>query len=133
MNCYETIYIIDAELGEEAEQAAKDRVAELIDQAGGRIYSKENWGKKRLAYEIRKHTKGVYQLIRFICSPEGIAAMERNFRLDEAYLKFLTIRLSDDPDTVGELVEEPQEGEAVAVADAPATDSNGDSKSDSDE
>ncbi len=129
MNCYETIYILDAELGEEAEQAAKDRVAELIDQAGGRIYYKENWGKKRLAYEIRKHTKGVYQLIRFISSPEGIATLERNFRLDEAYLKFLTIRLSDDPETVGEQVETPEEGEAVAVA---ATDAP-EKKSDSDE
>jgi small subunit ribosomal protein S6 len=99
MNCYETIYIMHPDLSEEAEQACRDAVAAIIDKAEGRIYQAENWGKKRLAYDIRKQSKGIYQLIRFVASAEAIAEIERMFRLDESYLKYLILRLNDDPAT----------------------------------
>jgi len=113
MNCYETIFIMHPDLDEAAEQAAKDAVKAIIDEAGGRVYQVENWGKKRLAYEIRKQSKGIYQLIRYIGNAEAVSKMERLFRLDEAYLKFLTLRLKDDPaNAATELVE--TEGVPVA-------------------
>ncbi|MBI5138103.1 MAG: 30S ribosomal protein S6 [Nitrospirae bacterium] len=106
MHCYETIYILHPDLGEEAEQAAKERVAGVVAAAGGRVYHKENWGKKRLAYDVRKQNKGVYQLVRFIGNAAAVAELERQFRLDESFLKFLTIRLKADPATIGDSVTE---------------------------
>ena len=107
MNCYETIYIMHPDLSEEAEQACKDAVAAIIDKAEGRIYQIENWGKKRLAYDIRKQSKGIYQLMRFIGNAESVAEMERMFRLDESYLKYLILRLNDDPATATAVKAEP--------------------------
>jgi len=119
MNCYETIFIMHPDLDEAAEQAAKDAVKAIIDEVEGRIYQVENWGKKRLAYKIRKQSKGIYQLIRFIGNAESVAKMERLFRLDEAYLKFLTLRLKDDPATAGtEVAEATEATDAEAVTEA---------------
>lgn len=116
MHCYETIYILHPDLGEEAEQAAKERVAGIIADAGGRVYHKENWGKKRLAYEIAKQSKGVYQLVRYIGNAAAVAELERQFRLDESFLKFLTIRLKTDPATIGETVTEGGAPQPAAVS-----------------
>ncbi len=116
MNCYECLYIIQPELGDEAEGAARDRVADIIANTGGFIYLRENWGRKRLAYEIRKQNKGVYQLLKFVGTPETLTQMERLFRLDEAYLKYLTLVLREDPATVSELPPESSEDKTTEAA-----------------
>jgi len=100
MHCYETLYIIHPEAGEGGD-TAKGEVEKRITDNGGRIYYRENWGNKRLAYDIAKQSKGNYQLVRYVATPEVLSEMERLFRLDEAYLKFLTIRLKEDPATAG--------------------------------
>jgi small subunit ribosomal protein S6 len=100
MHCYETLYIIHPEAGEGGD-TAKAEVEKRITDNGGRIYYRENWGNKRLAYDIAKQSKGNYQLIHYVASPEALSEMERLFRLDESYLKFLTIRLKEDPATAG--------------------------------
>ncbi|MFQ5507718.1 MAG: 30S ribosomal protein S6 [Leptospirillia bacterium] len=102
MNCYETVFILHPELGEEAVAAAKGKVDESIGKTGGRIYSRENWGRKRLAYTVAKQTRGTYLLVRFIGDGSTVAELERMFRLDEAFLKFMTVRLTTDPATVPE-------------------------------
>lgn len=113
MHCYETIYILHPDLGDEAVATARGKVTDLIDKGKGRLYRRENWGKKRLAYNIAKQTKGNYQLIRYVGDAGIMSTMERVFRLDEAYLKFLTIKLDIDPESVKD--EEPAD-EIVAAA-----------------
>lgn len=111
MHCYETIYILHPDLGDEAVDAAKARVEDALTATGGRIYQRENWGKKRLAYPIAKQQRGFYQLIRFIGDGRGVADIERLFRLDEAFIKHLIVRLKQDPATA-----EAQAEEAAAKA-----------------
>jgi small subunit ribosomal protein S6 len=123
MNCYESIYILHPDLSDEAQDAARGRVTEVINKAGGRLYYREIWGKKRLAYNIAKQSRGIYQLIRFVAPGNTITELERLFRLEEDYLKHLCIRLDVDPDSVGELAEEPEEKrEPSAAAETPAKD-----------
>jgi small subunit ribosomal protein S6 len=97
MHCYETIYIMHPDLGDDAVEAAKAKVDETLGAAGGRIYHRENWGKKRLAYTVAKQQRGIYQLIQFIGSGQNVADLERLFRLDEAYIKHLIVRRKEDP------------------------------------
>jgi small subunit ribosomal protein S6 len=106
MHCYETIFILHPDLSEEDVDAAKGRVEEAIAGTGGRIYRRENWGKKRLAYTVAKQQRGIYQLCRYIGSGQTIADLERMFRLDEAFIKFLTVRLKQDPATAEAQAEE---------------------------
>jgi small subunit ribosomal protein S6 len=100
MHCYETIFILHPDLSDEDVDAAKTRVADIITATGGRIYRRENWGKKRLAYTVLKQQRGIYQLMQYIGTGQTIADLERMFRLDEAFIKFLTVRLKQDPATV---------------------------------
>lgn len=106
MHCYETIFILHPDLSEEDMEAAKARVEEAITATDGRIYRRENWGKKRLAYTVAKQQRGIYQLARYIGSGQTVADLERMFRLDEAFIKFLTVRLKQDPATAEAQAEE---------------------------
>jgi small subunit ribosomal protein S6 len=115
MLCYETIYILHPDLGDEAVDAAKTRVDEIMAATGARIYRRENWGRKRLAYTVAKQQKGNYQLIQYIGSGQTVADLERMFRLDDAFIKYLTVRLKQDPATA-----EAQAKEAEAKAEARA-------------
>jgi len=98
--CYETIYILLPDLDDEAVEAAKGRVTETVAAAGGRVYRRESWGRKRLAYTVAKQQRGNYQLVQYVGEPQVVADLERLFRLDEAFIKFLTIKLRKDPATV---------------------------------
>jgi small subunit ribosomal protein S6 len=106
MHCYETIYIMHPDLGDDGVEAAKAKVDETLGAAGGRIYHRENWGKKRLAYTVAKQQRGIYQLIQFIGSGQTVADLERLFRLDEAYIKHLIVRRKEDPATAEAKAEE---------------------------
>lgn len=116
MNCYETIFILHPQLGEDAVAAAKKKVDDLIESAEGRVYHRENWGSKRLAYEVAKQSRGNYQLIRFVGNAQSLAELERLFRLDEDFIKFLTVRLKQDPATAGQEPETAGEQAAAPVA-----------------
>jgi small subunit ribosomal protein S6 len=99
MHCYETIYILHPDLADEAVEAAKAKVEETIGGTGGRVYRRESWGKKRLAYTVAKQQRGFYQLIQYIGDGKANAELERLFRLDEAFIKYLTVKLRQDPAT----------------------------------
>lgn len=98
--CYETIYILLPDLDDAAVEAAKGRVTETIAAAGGRVYRRENWGRKRLAYTVAKQQRGNYQLVQYVAGAQAVADLERLFRLDEAFIKFLTVKLRKNPATV---------------------------------
>jgi small subunit ribosomal protein S6 len=114
--CYETIYILMPDLDDEAVEAAKGRVNDAVTAAGGRIYRRESWGRKRLAYTVAKQQRGNYQLIQYIGDGALVAGLERMFRLDDAFIKFLTIKLRRDPATVGDEATEEAAREAEAAA-----------------
>jgi len=100
--CYETIFILHPDLDDEAVEGAKARVGETIQGAGGRVYRRESWGRKRLAYTVAKQSRGNYQLVQYVADGQAVADLERLFRLDDAFLKFLTVKLRKDPATVGD-------------------------------
>lgn len=115
--CYETIYILMPDLDDEAVDAAKGRVNDAVTAGGGRIYRRESWGRKRLAYTVAKQQRGNYQLIQYIGDGALVTELERMFRLDDAFIKFLTIKLRRDPATVGDEAAEEVAREAEVASD----------------
>ncbi|MFA3782563.1 30S ribosomal protein S6 [Melioribacteraceae bacterium 4301-Me] len=90
---YESVIIINAALEDEQIEQTISRIQELITTNGGEIIDVDKWGRKRLAYPIKKSKTGYYLIIRHLTIPSSITTIERNFRLDENIVRYLTITL----------------------------------------
>ena len=90
---YESAAIINAALEDEQIEATISRIQEVITSHGGEIVEVDKWGRKRLAYPIQKAKSGYYLVLRFSAPTELIATLERNYRLDETIIRYLTITL----------------------------------------
>src|SRR5512146_1865104 len=95
MKKYETIFILDPDLEEEQAQSAIEKAKGIIAQANGEILKVEDWGKRKLAYEVKKKPKGHYILIHFLGAPALLSELERNFRVMDAVIKFQSVRLGE--------------------------------------
>lgn len=97
---YETTYILTPDVSPEDRQKVADRVQAVIEKSSGSIRRVEDWGRRKLAYEINKHAYGNYVYTRYSAEGTAIAEIERNLRLLDAVIKFLTVKLeADAPDT----------------------------------
>ena len=92
MNTYESIFILRSTLNDEDVQKTVNKIEGVVKQ-GGELIATENWGKKRLAYEVMKEKKGIYVLLRFRAKGNLVAEIERNYRIDDNVIKFLTVKL----------------------------------------
>ena len=94
MNKYESVIIINPSVDEEGIKALIAKYTDLINNEG-KVESVDEIGKKRLAYEIMKNKEGYYTVFNFEAKPELIAELERNYRIDDSIMKFITIRKED--------------------------------------
>ena len=95
MRKYETIFILDPDLEEEHALSTVEKVKGIITQASGEILKVEDWGKRKLAYDVKKKPKGHYILIHLLGSPALLSELERNFRVMDAVIKFQSVRLGE--------------------------------------
>lgn len=95
-NIYESAVIINAALDDEQIESIISRIKETIVNNGGEIREIENWGRKRLAYMVKKSKIGYYVIFRFSSPSNIIAKLERSYSLDEHILRYLTIKLDSD-------------------------------------
>jgi small subunit ribosomal protein S6 len=101
MRRYETIVIVDPDLGEEQRGPVFDKIRELIPQKGGLLVEIDEWGGRKLAYEIKKKQRGYYARVDFCGSGGLVSEMERQFRIDDRVMKYMTILLDEDADMEG--------------------------------
>jgi small subunit ribosomal protein S6 len=94
MNFYESIFIARPSLLDEEVNKITEKVKVMIEQGGGKVLKIENWGKKKLAYEVQKEKKGTYVFLFFQLPGKVISELERAYRLDDSIMKFLTVKLS---------------------------------------
>lgn len=92
MKRYEVVAIVKADLTEEDLAAIIERSQTIITERKGVIAKVEKWGKRRLAYEIKKQKDGFYFLIDFAGDGPIVAEIERNFKIDDRILKFMTVK-----------------------------------------
>jgi small subunit ribosomal protein S6 len=90
MNKYEAMYIISPTIDEEQVKALVEKFNDLISEHG-EIEKVEEWGKKKLAYEVQDQKEGYYVLVYFSANPEFPAELERIFKINEDILKYLIL------------------------------------------
>ncbi len=95
LNSYETIFIVDATLDEEAVTAVKEKFTALIAK-NGTVNNIDEWGKRRLAYEINDKTEGYYYLVDFTADGEFPKELDRQFRINENILRTIIIRKDEE-------------------------------------
>jgi small subunit ribosomal protein S6 len=95
MPYYETVFIARQELGQAQVDELTAALSKILADNGGTILKTENWGLRTLAYKIRKNRKGHYVLIESDTPPAALAETERNMRLNEDILRFMSVRLEE--------------------------------------
>ncbi len=93
MNKYELEVVVNAKLDDEAKNAVVDKAKALIERFGGQITEVDDWGKKRLAYEIDKMNEGFYYFIRFDAEPTAPAEIEKRMRIADNVIRYLCVRI----------------------------------------
>ena len=96
MNNYETLFVIDPDLDEEATKATIQKFCDIITNNGGNIEKTDEWGKKKLAYPINFKNDGYYVLTTFKAEPSLPAELERNYKIAENIMRYIVVRLEDD-------------------------------------
>ena len=95
MNKYELAVVLSAKIEDDERAAAIEKIKELIARLGGTVTDVEEWGKKRLAYEIQKMREGFYYFIHFDADSQIPAQLEERMRIAENVLRYLIVRPDD--------------------------------------
>ncbi|KPA10049.1 Ribosomal protein S6 [Candidatus Magnetomorum sp. HK-1] len=97
---YETILLFDIDAGDETREAFLTRSKALMEQFNGNLLDQDVWGVRKLAYEVRRKTRGYYVRLDYYAQKEMIEEFERIIRLEDSVMKYLTILLEDtfDPE-----------------------------------
>ena len=95
MPFYETVFIARQDLSDAQVKSLTETMEKLITDNGGKIAKTENWGLRTLAYKINKNRKGHYVLIETDTPAAALAELERNLRLNEDVLRYMSIRLEE--------------------------------------
>jgi len=92
MNKYELALVVSAKIEDDARAAVVAKAQEYITRAGGAVSEVEEWGKKKLAYEVQKQTEGFYYFIQFEAESNVPAIVEQDVRIMDNVLRFLCVR-----------------------------------------
>lgn len=95
MRRYETIYILRPSLNEEEINTIVENTNGIIAQGNGTIIELDRWGMRKLAYPIKKEFQGFYVFCDYSGIPEAVAEMERKFRIDDAVLRYMTVKTAE--------------------------------------
>lgn len=95
---YETTYILRPNTTNEGVAEVNTRIKGIIEGMGGKIIKVDNWGKRRLAYEVAKERKGIYLYWQYLAQPGVVEETERNLRMLDSVIRYLTVKVDEDVD-----------------------------------
>ena len=95
---YETIYILRPNTSNEGVAEVNTRIKGVIEGMGGKIIKVDNWGKRRLAYEVAKERKGIYLYWLYLANPGVVEETERNLRMLDNVVRYLTVKVDENVD-----------------------------------
>ncbi len=121
MRRYETLFIVTPDSSEEDLKAVAAKIQGVVTGMNGIVASYDEQGRKKLAYSVKKQNKGYYVLMDYVGSSDIVSELERNMRLDDRVLKYLTVKLADqvDPESIEPIKSEPPEQPEAAAAPEP--------------
>ena len=120
MHIYESIFIINPNLPDEETAGVIKKMQDVVTGQSGEMLKFEDWGKKKLAYEIKKHKRGHYAFFQFKSAPAAVSELERTYKMTDSVIKFLTIKLEKELRTRPEPKKKKKDA-AKAEAAGPAT------------
>ncbi len=97
-NEYETIFVLRPDVDPDAAEKLQGRLTEIIAREKGTLVKVESWGRRKLAYPVAKQRRGVYIYLSYVGQGGLVAELERNLRIADFVLKFLTVKLRDRVD-----------------------------------
>jgi small subunit ribosomal protein S6 len=106
---YETIYILRPDITNEVIGQVNTKVRGVVEAGGGTVLKVENWGKRKLAYEVQKQMKGIYLFFSYLGTAGLVEEVERNLRLTDPVIRYYSVKMAEnvDPATrVSELTDE---------------------------
>ena len=95
---YETIYILRPNTPNEGVAEVNTRIKGVIEGMGGKVIKVDNWGKRRLAYEVAKERKGIYLYWQYLAQPGVVEETERNLRMLDSVIRYLTVKVDENVD-----------------------------------
>jgi small subunit ribosomal protein S6 len=115
---YETLFIVNPDLEESDINKTVDLIQETITAGGGTLIKVDRWGKRQLAYQLRKKREGYYVLIYFEAMPTVITELQRRFKLTDTILRHVVLQLTKVQ--VEDLLHPPEPGKPKEFAVSPA-------------
>jgi small subunit ribosomal protein S6 len=95
---FETIFILRPDTNQDGIQTVNTRVRTVIEQMGGKLLKLDNWGKRKLAYEVKKQLKGIYLYWQYLGTPGVVEEIERNLRMLDSVIRYYTVKIDEDID-----------------------------------
>lgn len=96
MPIYESIFIVNPNISDDETNAVIKKMQDVVAKQGGEMLKFEDWGKKKLAYEIKKQKRGHYVFFQFKGTAAAIAELERTYKLTDTVIKFLSVKLEKE-------------------------------------
>ena len=96
MELYESLFIIRASVSDQETAALIEKMKAVAEKTGAQFIKSENWGKKKLAYEVKRERKGTYVYFYFRAPNTTVGELERSYRLEDSIIKFLTVHLKKE-------------------------------------
>ena len=95
---YETIYILRPESTTDVIGQVNTKARSVIEAGGGKLLKVENWGKRKLAYEVQKQMKGVYLFFSYLGTAGLVEELERNLRLTDSVIRYYSVKMAENVD-----------------------------------
>lgn len=98
MRRYETVWVVNGDLPDEEVKSTIDKFTAIITNQGGTLINLEEWGRKKLAYKIGATWRGCYLMADFAGQSDTVKELERNYRIDDRVIRYLTFKKADTVD-----------------------------------
>ena len=95
MRLYESVWVVNGDLPDEEVKSAIDKFSRIISSQGGTVVGLEEWGRRKLSYKVKSTVRGYYVLADFAGSSETVRELERNYRIDDRIIRYLTTKKAD--------------------------------------
>lgn len=95
MRKYEILYIIRPNIEEEAKKALVERFDSILKDNGAEIIESKEWGKRRLAYEIKKYRDGIYHVVKVQAEPKAVQEFDRLARINDDIIRHMIVKEED--------------------------------------
>jgi small subunit ribosomal protein S6 len=116
---YETIFILKPDVTNEVIGAANSKIRGVLEAGGGTLLKIENWGRRKLAYEVKKQLKGIYIFFRYLGNPGLVEEIERNLHLTDSVIRQYSVKIAENVDAATRVSEVTDETFANASVPGP--------------